>query len=170
MVDMRDPSEPSSPPPGGKSAIVRRAITDAFCAEWQRRDLSVLDIMNITYDNKSLRRNEDIPWGKLVIRHLASEQVTLGRIDNRKFRHDAIAVFQIFEHPDESIQRAEGIADDACQVFNAIQPVSSEYFAEARIEPITFQVPRIVEVGVERELPSIYQLHVEARFAYYERH
>lgn len=100
---------------------------------------------------------EGIAWTRASIRHVNSEQESLGGVGLRRFVRDARLFIDIFTPANAGARPARLLAQQARTLFEAIALDGTD---------IRFGSPEIRELGHDG---PYYSIQVEAPFKYYER-
>lgn len=127
----------------------RGAIYEAFVTDWGATS-------PLTLDNETFNPPVDPPWARLVVRHDARSQESLGPVGNRKFESVGAAIIQCFG----SLDKGTAEADTLAQVAQGI--------LEGKVllpEGIRFTSAQPIEIGPTEDG---YQINVEAFFTYTE--
>jgi hypothetical protein len=103
----------------------------------------------VKYENDEMNDTSVNEWIRVSTQNAQASQVSLG--DNPLFRYRGVLFVQIFVRPDIGSGRALVIADLMTSLFRA-----------KRISDMTFFVPRIQKVGVNKDW---YQVNVSIEFS-----
>lgn len=122
-------------------------ILKAFATSW---DSALCPYVG---DNEDLT-NPKAPWARIVVRHTAGGQETLGQEGNRKYNRIARVLIQIFTAKGKGTKQADGLAQSAINIFEG-KTINGLYFYN----------------GIAREVGSDgewYQIVVDITFNYDE--
>lgn len=135
----------------------RDAIEKRWLAAWG-------DTTAYTFDNEKLlppavvaanAASADIDsWVRLVVRHIISNQETIGAEGNRKFERQGKIVIQVFTPVDKGTADADTLVIAAGAVFEG-----------TRFEGLVCYAATPIEIGVAERW---YQTNVEVPFTYYD--
>lgn len=132
-------------------AQAREAIYQAFVDAWA-------GVTPIALDNEAFEPTPDVAWVRLVVRHTAGFQSTLGRTGNRKFASIGAAVVQISTKKNDGTAEADTLAKTAKDAFEGKSIAGTTIFFK--------------DVNVRETAPSPdddwYQVIVDAAFEYDE--
>ena len=127
----------------------RGAIYTAFSTDWGTT--SVLDLDNEDFDPPT-----GVPWARLIVRHSARAQESLGGVGRRKFESIGSAIVQCFTPLDKGAAPADALAQVAMGILEGKTLLP---------EGIRFTAAVPTEIGPTEDY---YQFNVEASFAYVE--
>lgn len=122
----------------------RGIINTAFIAGWPNSDL--------TLDNENYVPPTAAPWARLVVRHAARGQESLGGVGLRKFESVGTAIIQCFQPLETGTDGADTLAQVAMGIFEG-----------KTLTGVRFTAAAPVEIGPGKDW---YQVNVECFFSY----
>lgn len=127
----------------------RGAIYTAFDTDWG-------GLSAFTFDNENFDPPAGANWARLVVRHDARVQESLGAVNSRKFQSGGSVIIQCFTPLDKGVSPADTLSTAARAVFEGktLTP-----------ENIRFTAAVVTEIGPTDDW---YQVNVEAFFTYTE--
>lgn len=129
-------------------AQATQAIYARFVDQWDEDDAVY------TFDGENFQEPVDASWIRLSIRHLPSNQDTLGESGNRQFRREALVVINIFTPTNAGRASGDSLAQAARSIFEAVGFDGLNFF-ESDVE----------ELGIDG---LWYQVVVKSKFTYNE--
>lgn len=91
----------------------REAIYARWASEWGSTTPYQLD-------NEEFTPPADAPWARVVVRHRASGQETLGAVGSRRYQRGGSIFVQLFDLEGMGVQRLDGLAQPARAVFEGV--------------------------------------------------
>lgn len=129
-------------------ADARESIYQQFVTDWGANSA-------YTFDNEAFTPPVSGPWVRLVVRHAASEQTSLGGVGNRKFDREGLVLIQVFGRLDRGTKTVDDLAELALAIYEG-----------KSIDNIWFTSTVINEVG---PLEGWYQINLDAQFTWTEK-
>ena len=113
---------------------------------------SGLDTDHLTLDNEDFNPPELEAWARLVVRHAARGQESLGGVGLRKFESVGTAIIQCFAPLETGADEADTLAEVAMGIFEG-----------KTLSGIRFTAAAPIEIGPGKDW---YQINVECFFSY----
>lgn len=129
-------------------AAAKESIVQQFVTDWGANSA-------YTFDNEKFAPPVDAPWVRLSVRHVASQQTSLGGLGNRKFDREGLVLIQVFGRLDRGTKEVDDLVEKALAIYEG-----------KTIDLIRFTstVPR--EIG---PIDGWYQSTLDAQFTWTER-
>ena len=115
----------------------------------------ILDRDRINFENEEFKEPMSGEWVRLVVRHQARAQITLGKNGDRKFEYSGFVFAQVFTGATQRMTMADSIARLISDIFDAVS-----------FEGLNFQAAASRESGPSGKWNMVI---VEAPFTYQER-
>lgn len=127
----------------------RAKIYSTFIAEYA--------LSAFTFDNEDFDPPAGAPWVWLVVRHITSQQESLGGVGRRKFDRPALLIASVFVPLDQGTTAADNLVTAIRDIYEGrtLTP-----------ENVRFNAGSPREIG---EDGSYFQMNVELQFSYTER-
>lgn len=129
-------------------AAARESIYQQFVTDWAATSA-------FTFDNEAFTPPVSDPWVRLVVRHAASQQASLGGVGNRKFDREGLVLIQVFGRLDRGTKEVDDLAEKALAIYEG-----------KTIDQIWFTSVVINEIG---PLEGWYQINLDAQFTWTEK-
>ena len=91
-------------------ATARESIYQHFVTGWGSTSA-------FTFDGEDFTPPESDPWVRLVVRHAASQQASLGGLGNRKFDRAGLVIVQVFTPLDQGAAAADVLVEKVMEIF-----------------------------------------------------
>lgn len=127
----------------------RTAIYTRWIANWLEADAKY------HFDNEEFIKPTNLPWLRVSVRHRDSNQDTLGRKPNRKYKRDGSILINIFTVPGKGTKVSDSLVQSARTIFEG------ETFSGVTVDDVSNR-----EIGLTDD--KWYMVVVEAFFSYYE--
>ena len=91
-------------------AAAKESIVQQFVTDWGVNSA-------YTLDNEKFNPPVDAPWVRLVVRHVASQQTSLGGLGNRKFDREGLVLIQVFGRLDRGTKEVDDLVEKALAIY-----------------------------------------------------
>lgn len=129
-------------------AAAKESIIQQFVTDWGANSA-------YTIDNEEFTPPTNAPWVRVAVRHVASQQTSLGAVGNRKFDREGLVLIQVFGRLDRGTNAVDDLAEKALAIYEG-----------KSIDKIWFTSTVIREVG---PLEGWYQISLDAQFTWTEK-
>lgn len=134
------------------------AVVNAFLTSWgATTPVNVENELGFTLPAPTIPPAAAATWARIVVRHLNSEQETLGVPGARKWERTAMVAVQLFIQAGAGVETLYVLAEQARQVYEGVDLAGIILFKSD-----------VFELGPDGK--GWHQINVSTRFRYYQTH